>query len=208
MHLIRFFICIASCLSVARAFSVTVGTPTQCGPLSISWTGGQAPFEILLTPNNGMYQNIPVPASAFSNGKGSYSIPQLSLLSGTSFLLIMSDATGFGSGGTTNELIVLNSAANNICGAGNPSPPYTFNLSPNPLTQCSQFTITASGGAVPPITIGLLIPGGQSVVFNSDSNTFQSVLDVIAGTNVMYFVNDSLGNLRWGLSIRARLRVE
>ncbi|KAG1792014.1 uncharacterized protein HD556DRAFT_584128 [Suillus plorans] len=191
MHLLRFFTCIASCLSIARAFSVTVGTPTVCEPLSISWTGGQAPFEILLAPSNQIYQNIPVPASAFSNGKGSYSISQLSLLSGTSFVLIMSDATGFGSGGTTNELTVGNSTANNNCGAANPNPPYTFDLSP--LTQCSPFTITASG-AVPPITVGQLIPGGLSVLFNSGSNTFSSILDVSAGTNVLYFVNDSLGN--------------
>ncbi|KAG2103473.1 uncharacterized protein F5147DRAFT_281425 [Suillus discolor] len=192
MHLLGFFTCIASCLSVARAFSVTVGTPTVCEPLSISWTGGQAPFEILLAPSNQIYQNIQVPASAFSNGQGSYSISQLSLLSGTSFVLIMSDATGFGSGGTTNKLTVASSAAN--CGAANPSPPYTFDLSPLPLTQCSQFNVTVNGGAVPPITIGQIIPGGLSVLFNSGSNTFSSTLDVSAGTSLLYFVNDSLGN--------------
>ncbi|KAG1792015.1 uncharacterized protein HD556DRAFT_1444804 [Suillus plorans] len=190
MHLLHFFTFIASCLSVARAFSVTVGTPTQCGPLSISWTGGQAPFEILLVPSDQIYQNIPVPASAFSNGKGSYSISQLMLLSATQFVVVMSDATGFASGGTTNNLIVGSSTANN-CGAADPHPPYTFELSP--LTQCSPFTITASG-AVPPITIGQLIPGGLSVLFNSGSSTYSSILDVSAGTNVLYFVNDSLGN--------------
>ncbi|KAG1791138.1 hypothetical protein EV424DRAFT_1549426 [Suillus variegatus] len=190
MHLLRFFTCIASCLSVARAFSVTVGTPTECGPLSISWTGGQAPFEILLAPSDQIYQNILVPASAFSNGKGSYSISQLILLSGTQFVVVMSDATGFGSGGTTSNLVVGSSTANN-CGAADPHPPYTFELST--LTQCSPFTITASG-AVPPITVGQLIPGGLSLLSNSGSSTYSSILDVSAGTNVLYFVNDSLGN--------------
>ncbi|KAG2103474.1 uncharacterized protein F5147DRAFT_809225 [Suillus discolor] len=163
-----------------------IGTPTECEPLSISWTGGQAPFEILLAPN------ISVPASAFSNGEGSYSIPQLMLSSTTSFVLTMSDATGFGSGGTTNELTVGNSAANNDCGAADPKPPYTFDLSP--LTQCGQFTLTVNGGVVPPITVVQLIPGGESVVSNSDGDTFSSTLDVSAGTNLLYLVYDSLGN--------------
>jgi hypothetical protein len=39
MHFVRFFTYIALCFSVASAFSVTVGTPTQCDPLNISWTG-------------------------------------------------------------------------------------------------------------------------------------------------------------------------
>ncbi|KAG2149104.1 uncharacterized protein EDB93DRAFT_1328199 [Suillus bovinus] len=194
MYFVRFFVCIFSCLSVARAFSVTVGTPTQCGPLNISWTGGQAPFEILIAPSLQPYQNVSVPASAFSNGQGSYSIPQLSLSTGTTFLLTMSDATGFGSGGTTNILTVGNSVGNNVCSTPILSPPYTFELSPLPPIQCSQFTVLAESSAVLPITIVQLIPGGQSVVFNSNSGeSFTSVVNVAAGTNLMYLVFDSLG---------------
>ncbi|KAG2042710.1 hypothetical protein BDR03DRAFT_572363 [Suillus americanus] len=193
MHFVRFLTYIASCLSIAHAFSVTVGTPTQCDPLTISWTGGQAPFEILLTPSLEPYQNHSVPASAFSNGKGSYSISPLSLSTGTSFLLTMSDATGFGSGGTTNQLIVGNTVANNNCSTAVLSPPYLFQLSPLPLTQCSQFTIVADSGAVLPITIAQLIPGGQPVVFYSNNDTFSSVVNVNQGTNLVYFVTDSTG---------------
>ncbi|KAG2042709.1 hypothetical protein BDR03DRAFT_944050 [Suillus americanus] len=192
MHFVRFTY-IAFCLSVARAFSVTVGTPTQCDPLNISWTGGQAPFEILLTPSSEPYQNYSVPASAFSDGKGSYSISQLLLSTGTSFLLTMSDATGFGSGGTTNQLIVGNMVANNNCSTAVLSPPYTFQLSTLPLTQCSQFNVTAGSGAVLPITIAQLIPGGQPVVFYSNNDTFSSVVNVNQGTNLVYFVTDSTG---------------
>ncbi|KAG2358521.1 hypothetical protein BDR07DRAFT_268128 [Suillus spraguei] len=139
MHLVRFFTYIASCLSVARAFSVTVGTPTQCDPLTISWTGGQAPFEILLTPSDGTYKNYSVPTSAFSNGKGSYSISELSLSAQTPFLLTMSDATGFGSGGTTDILIVGNPIANNDCNLTTTHPSYDFTWyhpHPHPMTSC------------------------------------------------------------------------
>ncbi|KAG1881063.1 hypothetical protein F4604DRAFT_1922085 [Suillus subluteus] len=194
MHFVRFFAYIAPCLSVARAtFSVTVGNPTQCDPLAISWTGGQAPFEILLTPSDEAYQNYSVPASAFSNGKGSYSISQLPLSTGTSFLLTMSDATGFTSGVTTTQLNVGNAVANNNCNTTVLSPPYTFQLSPSTLTQCGPFTVVAESSAVLPITIAQLIPGGQPVVFNSDSDTFTSVVDVNQGTTLVYFVTDSGG---------------
>jgi len=39
MRFVRLLTYITSCLSVAHALSVTVGTPTQCGPLTVSWTG-------------------------------------------------------------------------------------------------------------------------------------------------------------------------
>lgn len=38
--LIRSFSCITSFISAVRAFSVTVGSPTQCDDLTVSWTGG------------------------------------------------------------------------------------------------------------------------------------------------------------------------
>ncbi|KAG2358518.1 hypothetical protein BDR07DRAFT_268032 [Suillus spraguei] len=203
MHFVRFFTCIASCFSVARAFSVTVGAPTQCDPLTISWTGGQEPFEILLTPNNEAYQNYSVPTSAFSNGKGSYSIPWLSLLAQTQFLLTMSDATGFGSGGTTDILTVGNQVGNTNCHAAVQPPPYTFSMNPNPsppgylVPQCSEIKFTANSNAapvVPPITIVQLIPGGQSVVINSMEASYTlDALDVNVGTTLMYFVTDSMG---------------
>ncbi|KAG2340100.1 hypothetical protein BDR05DRAFT_562568 [Suillus weaverae] len=192
-HYVRFFICIVLYLSMARAFSVTVGTPTQCDGLTVSWTGGQAPFTILLTPSMEMFQNISVPASAFTNGKGSYTIPSLTLAVGTHFLLTMSDATGFGSGGTTNELTVENAIAKNNCDIAGGPPPYTFNISQQQLVQCSPFSLTYAG-AILPVTIVQLIPGGKSVVFSSvNSETFTSVADVSAGTNLMFFVTDSVG---------------
>jgi len=59
--------------------------------------------------------DIPVPSSAFSDGQGSYTIPQLPLEEGTEFLLSMSDATGFGSGEMTTLLTVGAPVANNTC---------------------------------------------------------------------------------------------
>jgi len=37
--LIRSYACIISLFSAVRAFNVTVGTPTQCDDLTVTWTG-------------------------------------------------------------------------------------------------------------------------------------------------------------------------
>ncbi|KAG2096059.1 uncharacterized protein F5147DRAFT_778421 [Suillus discolor] len=105
----------------------------------------------------------------------------------------MSDATGFGSGGTSNILTVGSSVGDNVCSTAVLSPPYTFQLDPLPPIQCSPWTLLAQSTAVLPITIVQLIPGGQLTIFYSDSDNFTSVTDVTGGTNLMYFVTDSLG---------------
>ncbi|KAG2358545.1 hypothetical protein BDR07DRAFT_1489367 [Suillus spraguei] len=105
----------------------------------------------------------------------------------------MSDATGFGSGGTTNILIVGNQVGNNNCSTAVFSPLYEFELAPLPLTQCNQFTVTIHSGAILPVTITQLIPGGQPVSFKSATSSFTSVVDVNAATTLMYFVTDSTG---------------
>ncbi|OJA11298.1 hypothetical protein AZE42_06526, partial [Rhizopogon vesiculosus] len=87
--LLLFCTYIISFLSAVHAFSVTIGNPTQCDDLPVSWTGGQAPFQILVTAFDQPLHNISVPSSAFSNGKGSYSISQFPFTTGTQFLLTM-----------------------------------------------------------------------------------------------------------------------
>ncbi|KAG2103131.1 uncharacterized protein F5147DRAFT_654862 [Suillus discolor] len=105
----------------------------------------------------------------------------------------MSDTTGFGSGGTTNNLTVGNPIANNVCDIAILSPPYMFILTPtpSPITQCGS--ATTAYGAVLPIAIVQLMLGGQSVVSYSDNEIFTSVVNVKAGTILMYFVTDSEG---------------
>ncbi|KAG2358523.1 hypothetical protein BDR07DRAFT_268133 [Suillus spraguei] len=58
---------------------------------------------------------------------------------------------------------------------------------------CREINISVASGAVPPITIVQLIPGGQSVVINSAETSYTLDADVNVGTTLMYFVNDSIG---------------
>lgn len=176
-----------------RAFSVTVGTPTQCDDLSVTWTGGQAPFEILLTPVFKVPQNISVPASAFNNGKGSYTIPQLPFKNDTQFLLTMSDATAFGSGGTSPILKVGSPVANNNCNTTGASVDFTFDL-PTALQQCNEYTFDDYDNAVQPITITALIPGGESLILHPPTGpSYTWIADVSAGTTLVFVMTDSQG---------------
>ncbi|KAJ8584840.1 hypothetical protein M405DRAFT_936387 [Rhizopogon salebrosus TDB-379] len=193
LPLLSLFTYITSSLSGVHAFSVTIGTPTQCDDLVVSWIGGQAPFEILVTPVYQPLYNISVPSSAFRGGEGSYSIPQLPLTNGIQFFLTMSDATGFGSGGTSTVLTVGAPIANNNCNTTVPSPDFYFSPSSS-LQQCSDFIFTGYGGAIQPAEITGLIPGGGNfVLYPVTNSSYTWVVDVKEGTSLIFFMTDSQG---------------
>ncbi|KIK87436.1 hypothetical protein PAXRUDRAFT_831835 [Paxillus rubicundulus Ve08.2h10] len=186
----------ASYLSAARAFSVTVGSesPTQCGPLTVTWTGGQAPFEIILTPVFNVPRTELVPSTAFNNNQGSYQIPQLPLANGTRFLLTMSDATGFGTGGTTNLLTVAPQVGGASCDTSAPTLAFDFSL-PSSLQQCSPYVFDSYSGATLPVTITGFIPGGDSFLLHPDptATSYAWTANIAAGTSVIFSLTDAQG---------------
>ncbi|KAF8846315.1 hypothetical protein BDN67DRAFT_1019991 [Paxillus ammoniavirescens] len=191
---LRSLLWFASYLSTARAFSVTVGSPTQCGPLTVTWTGGQAPFEIILTPAYNVPRTVVVPSTAFSNNQGSYQISQLPLTNGTRFLLTMSDATGFGTGGTTNLLTVASQVGGASCDTSAPTLAFDFSL-PSSLQQCSPYVFDAYNGATLPVTITGFIPGGDSFVLHPDptATSYSWTANIAAGTSVIFALTDAQG---------------
>lgn len=80
--------------------------------------------------------NVSLPDSAFddSANAGLYSM-QLSLEAQQRFLLTMSDATGFATGGTSEVLTVGSSVSGASCDTTGASPEFTFEL-PSALQQC------------------------------------------------------------------------
>lgn len=80
-------------------------------------------------------RNISVPSTAFSNNQGSYQISPIPFINGTEFLLTMSDATGFGTGGTSELLTVGEPVGSASCNTTNPTLVYSFSL-PSSLQQC------------------------------------------------------------------------
>ncbi|KDQ63462.1 hypothetical protein JAAARDRAFT_189038 [Jaapia argillacea MUCL 33604] len=204
MHLALFYFVtlLGFSSSLVRAFTFTFGTPAQCNSLSLSWTGGQAPFQLLLIPVFGTPRNISIPATAFSNGRGTFETP-LPFAKGQQFMITMSDATGFGSGGVTKVLTAGPSQGAN-CATTDPGVAFQFQLN-DALQQCRPFTFSAYTGAVQPVTIYGLIPGGESFVLNPPEGpvSFAWPANVAAGTSILFAMVDAQG--RQGGSSDVRL---
>jgi len=83
----------------------------------------------------GISRNISVPSTAFNNNQGSYQISPIPFTQDAKFLLTMSDATGFGTGGTSELLTVGAPVGSTSCNTSSPSLAYSFSL-PSSLQQC------------------------------------------------------------------------
>lgn len=80
-------------------------------------------------------RNISVPSTAFDNNQGTYQVSPIPFIKGTQFLLTMSDATGFGTGGTSELLTVGEPVGSASCNTSNPALSFEFSL-PSSLQQC------------------------------------------------------------------------
>jgi hypothetical protein len=78
--------------------------------------------------------NFKIPDSAVTNGKGLYSV-QVNLPVDQELFLVMSDATGSGSGGTSLITQVEPSVSGKLCNTTDPGVDFTFQLN-SALTQC------------------------------------------------------------------------
>ncbi|KAI9573022.1 hypothetical protein HD554DRAFT_2311399 [Boletus coccyginus] len=134
--------------------------------------------------------NISVPSTAFDNNQGSYQVSPISFAQGIRFLIIMSDATGFGTGGTSELLTV---GAGSSCDTTRPSPPYIFILSPSPLPECGSWVFSGYSGAILPVTITGVIPGGDLFFLHATESSFTWVSDIAAGITVVFTMTDAQG---------------
>ncbi|KAF9467370.1 hypothetical protein BDZ94DRAFT_1033684 [Collybia nuda] len=191
------FLGCAALFGIARSFSFTVGVqPSQCDPLSISWTGGQLPFRLIIVMPSLVNINVTIPDSNFKDNRGSFELPALGVSRGTSLFFAMSDATGAMSGGTSDLMIVGESLTGQICNTTTPANDFFF-TTPNTLTQCSAFAFTSYQGAIKPLTIFAFIPGGTDsfiVPFSPpDTDSFVWKANITAQTHVSFSVIDSQG---------------
>ncbi|KZT06014.1 uncharacterized protein LAESUDRAFT_759898 [Laetiporus sulphureus 93-53] len=172
-------------------FTFDYGEATQCGDFAVSWSGGQAPYELTLIPQYDRPYIYSIPSSSYSNGDGSYKT-QLTVAENTSVLAIMSDANGFGTGGVS-EIITVG-AGSSSCNTTVQSVDYYFDTD-MALDQCREYSFSAYTGAVQPINITGVIPGGTTFVLNPPvgSTEFDWTADLASGTSVLFFMTDSEG---------------
>ncbi|KAF5385180.1 hypothetical protein D9615_001461 [Tricholomella constricta] len=176
----------------AHAFSFTASSPTVCDDLSISWIGGTPPFQLVMAPFFGTPRNVLVPSGSFSNGKGSFSF-QNPFPEEQKFVITMSDATGYGTGGTT-DVLTTGASKGGTCDTKDPGVDFSFELN-TALQQCRPYIFSGYSDALQPITIIGTIPGGTSFVLNppTGSASYSWNANVAAGTSILFTMIDSRG---------------
>ncbi|THG92690.1 hypothetical protein EW026_g8301 [Hermanssonia centrifuga] len=195
-------------LSFAFSFNFE-STPRQCQTLSISITGsGQPPYSVLILPfgpsplaNNTEVRKIF--QSNFTGDSTSHSF-LLSYPESSQFVAVVSDSTGFGSGGTSGAVAVLSSNDSSCYNVNQGvQPDFFYSLVPNSLTQCAATRIwwdpTAGVQGTP--SFQGVIPGGQSFIVPQGSLTtvaeqglgFNWSPSVRAGTTMVFVASDDRG---------------
>lgn len=115
----------------------------------------------------------------------------------------MSDATGFGAGGTSPILTVGSSNTSSCLPATPSQPDFYMYLSSPTLTQCSPVRISWDSPPDPPVSIYGVIPQGQSFDFNAAEksggrNSFDWTVDVKSGTQFFFVAGDASGSGKGG----------
>ncbi|KAL7421375.1 hypothetical protein Q5752_004260 [Cryptotrichosporon argae] len=192
MHSTTILIAAAVAAASASAFSFSTSTPTQCGTFTVTWSGGTAPYHLLLVPTitvtDGRIWNISIPDTA--NGSYTFDLQEPATLE---FLATMWDATGWGSGGTT-DVLTVGSSDNSSCLDSNLLYDFYFNLSPNSNpNQCSQMTISWDNNVTQPVGAYGLIPAGSafSIPVPTTSYTYDWTVDIAAGTDFVLLMADA-----------------
>ncbi|KAG8746694.1 hypothetical protein FRC10_003998 [Ceratobasidium sp. 414] len=177
------------------AFSFVFTAPIQCGDLTVTWTGGTAPYYLLITPLFSTPHNLTIPDSAYNGTHGSYTttLRVTGQASQRRFLLTMSDTTGFGTGGTSGLLTAGVDGNSQSCNLTDPGTDFTYQLN-SALQQCRPYRWEGYTGAVQPVTIYGLIPLGKTFILSppvADSYTWNA--NVASGTNIVFIMVDSQG---------------
>ncbi|TFK83307.1 hypothetical protein K466DRAFT_665936 [Polyporus arcularius HHB13444] len=175
-------------------FTFTYSEATECDDFSVSWTGGSPPFTLTIVPSFQVNIDIPIPDGAFSNNHGSYTTP-MRLWAGNETVVVMSDSTGFGSGGVSPLIKVGNSVRHLTCDIqGNPGTDFDFSIV-GALSQCNPMQFTEYANAIQPVHITGVVAGGSTFALNpaNGSKSFTWVANIAAGTQVLFFMVDSKG---------------
>ncbi|KAF8485623.1 hypothetical protein JB92DRAFT_3131171 [Gautieria morchelliformis] len=180
--------------ALAFTFDFIAG-PTQCMNATVQWTGGTAPFKLLLVPTGSLHPEIRTIADYTIDAGNSFSF-QLKYPGNSTFVAVMSDATGFGAGSTTSVRTVA-SGSNTAClDRSQVAPEFFIYTSPSVPQECSPMTISYSADAQPPVDLFVVIPGGASSRIESGSPTnksFEWTPSLHAGTQLMIVGGDTSG---------------
>ncbi|EKM58123.1 uncharacterized protein PHACADRAFT_139783 [Phanerochaete carnosa HHB-10118-sp] len=196
--------------TLSSAYSFNFGsTPEECEGLTISLTGsGNPPYSVLIIPfgPSPLPNNTEVRTIFQQSFSGTSTSFQLKYPQNSQFVAVVSDSSGFGSGGTSGVVTVL-SGGGSSCYSTDSSvaPLWVYSLVPNSLTQCANTRIwwdPAANVSGTPFFQGI-IPGGQSFSVPVPANNLSQVPEqgigfnwtpsVRAGTTVILLGGDNHG---------------
>ncbi|KAM6503585.1 hypothetical protein JOM56_000528 [Amanita muscaria] len=185
--------------------------PQQCSNVSISITGsdGQPPYRVLVIP----FGPTPLPNNtevrkiidhSFTGDSTSTTFP-INFPANSQFVAVVSDATGFGTGGTSVAAQITSSSDSSCFNAiQQVSPLFVFSIEPqNQIVQCQSTRIWWDNSTVQgtPNFLGV-IPGGQSFSIpesqitnvQSEGTGFSWTPSLRGGTTLMIVGGDDRGN--------------
>jgi len=154
---------------VASAFtwSFKGGQPTQCGNVTISAAGGSPPYSVLIVPigSTSLPGNIEARKIQSTTSNSPDITFKLNYPANTQFIAVLSDSTGFASGGTSVSVLVTESSdASCFDASKNVAPTWVYSIVPDGvIQQCVSTRIWWDNSTVKgaPKFRGV-IPGGQS----------------------------------------------
>ncbi|KAI9438584.1 hypothetical protein H4582DRAFT_2111468 [Lactarius indigo] len=183
--------------------------PRQCQNVSIAVQGsGQPPYSLLLVPSGPTplpnntevrtIQNISFPGTSTSLSF------KLNYPENSSFIAVVSDSSGFGTGGTSTPVTVLQSSDSSCYNTTQSvQGPWVFSVSPTGgITQCESVRLWWEQEFINgTVNFYGVIPGGNSfnipqgsLSTNTDTGTgFNWTVDITGGTNVFIVAGDDRG---------------
>ncbi|KAF9219529.1 hypothetical protein BS17DRAFT_717307 [Gyrodon lividus] len=210
LQLLELALYLALSSSLVSGFSFTfTSQPQQCSNISLQITGsGAPPYSVLIIP----YGPSPLPNNIeartivyqqFSGDSSSVSF-QLRYPTNSQFVAVVSDSTGFGTGGTSVAASVMSNSDNSCFNATlNVAPDFPFNIDPpNQVVQCSpsrlwwnpdQVQGTPNFQGVIPGGQSFSIPVGQVTQVANEGYGFNWTPSVRAGSTLMIVAGDNRG---------------
>ncbi|WOO83517.1 uncharacterized protein LOC62_05G007035 [Vanrija pseudolonga] len=182
--------------AAAFVFTVDGSTVNECGQTQFNWTAGTPPYYITAIADFDTSVNQSIPDSAInSNGGGSYQWT-MPYNAGNRTVFIMSDATGFATGGASLLYTVGPRPSGASCQLRNSNVAWTFDMQPgnNNLPQCGGLSFTWTNQAVGPVTFTGVIPGGQVLQWTASGGKTTYNVNIRSGTQVLFAGWDSRGN--------------
>ncbi|KIM21495.1 hypothetical protein M408DRAFT_18387 [Serendipita vermifera MAFF 305830] len=195
-----FVLLLSALVTPSNAFTFRFSSePSQCGATSIVWQGGTPPYKVLLVPVDFMPQGtetrVIFDRTVTSGNELGFNFP---FPANSRFVAVMSDATGFGTGGTSPILTVASSNSSSCLPTTPSAPQFYLYLSPTTPTQCSPVTISWDRPRNPPVTVYGIIPQGQSFDLHASSranggSSFDWAVNVRSGTPLFFVAGDGNG---------------